>query len=400
MPMILRALNTCSGANLPYGDSELVFMNHRILYIANARMPTEKAHGIQIMKMCEALAHAGADIELAVPRRRNPIHTDAFEYYDVDTVFKITTLPAMNPVFGGRFGFRLAALTFAISAAVYSARNKAEIVYSRDELPLFFAQVFGKTIAWEAHVARWNSIVRRVAHTARRVITITRNLKLFFEDKGVPAGRLCVAPDGVDIAQFDIDMRPAEARRMLGLPEDKTIVMYTGHLYEWKGVDILARAAELLPEDVVVVFVGGTRDDVVRFRDRYSGADNIVVLGQKPYAEMPYYQKAADVLVLPNSAKNELSARYTSPMKLFEYMASGRPIVASNLSSLREVIDEESAVLVEPDSPKTLAEGIQKVLNDPAYGIRLAENARRQVEYYTWQHRAKTILSYIQYEAN
>ena len=98
-------------------------------------------------------------------------------------------------------------------------------------------------------------------------------------------------------------------------------------------------------------FCGGVPNMIlINSEKKAKGSENILVLGHKPHKTMPVFLKAADVLVLPNSAKEEISRSYTSPLKLFEYMASGRPIVASDLPSIREVLNENNSLLVSPDS--------------------------------------------------
>ena len=111
---------------------------------------------------------------------------------------------------------------------------------------------------------------------------------------------------------------------------------------------------------------------------------------------MPLYQAAADVLVLPNTAQAAISREHTSPLKLFEYMAAGRPIVASDLPSLREVLRHgDNAWLMQPDDPAALAQGIQHLLAEPALAARLAAQAQEEVQAYTWEQRAANILRFV-----
>ena len=150
-------------------------------------------------------------------------------------------------------------------------------------------------------------------------------------------------------------------------------------------------------KNLLFVFVGGTDEDIKNFQSSILSFQlkNIVIAGQKPHSEIPLWQKSADVLVRPNTAKEKISKYYTSPMKLFEYMASGRPIVASDLPSTREILNEANSVLVEPDNPKALAEGIKKVLQNGDWGDSLAKRALVDVQDYTWEKRAKKILDYV-----
>ena len=108
---------------------------------------------------------------------------------------------------------------------------------------------------------------------------------------------------------------------------------------------------------------------------------------------VPKYLAASDVLVLPNSEKG--LSEFTSPLKLFEYMAAKRPIVASDLPSLREILSESNAVMVRPDDPAALAEGIQKVLEDEELAKKLAGNAYIDVQQYSWDKRAMRILEFV-----
>ena len=115
-----------------------------------------------------------------------------------------------------------------------------------------------------------------------------------------------------------------------------------------------------------------------------------------PPRTVPAWLKRFDVLALPNIASERISARHTSPLKLFEYMAAGRPIVASDLPSLREVLrDDENALLVPPDDPKVLAAGIRRVIEDKPFAAKLAAQAREDVMQYSWTSRAKRLLEFM-----
>ena len=231
---------------------------------------------------------------------------------------------------------------------------------------------------------------------------------------GYDEQKIQVHPDGVDLEEFKISEN--KSRQELGLPEGKKIIMYTGHLYEWKGAGVLLGAAGWLSlrggsrsnpvdseiaaapsgprndSDLIFVFVGGTESEIAKFRKEATSLNNVLILGHKPHAEIPKYLAAADVLVLPNSGKSAISRYYTSPLKMFEYMASGKPIVASDLPSIREVLNEFNAVLVSPDEPRAWANGVRKVLDDPQLARRISETALRNVQNYTWSKRAANII--------
>ena len=367
----------------------------KIVYIANARIPTEKAHGIQVMKMCEAFARKGTEIELVIPWRFNHIKEDPFDYYDVEKLFNIKKIPSLDLVKFGKIGFLTQSISFSITALVYALFARSDAIYSRDALPLFFLSFFKDNLFWEVHVNTYSVPVRRIIQKVSGIIAITKALKGFYADKGVSENKIIVAPDAVEIQKFDISKSSEESRDILGLPHDKYIIVYTGHLYEWKGVNTLARARKYLREDEIIVFVGGTETNILDFRKKYGKDKNIFIVGNKSHSEIPLYLKAGDVLVLPNSAHSNVSKLYTSPLKLFEYMASKRPIVASNVPSIREILSDGSSVFFTSDDPEDLALKIHTIRDDPALAERIAGKAFEDVKKYSWNNRALTILKYL-----
>lgn len=140
--------------------------------------------------------------------------------------------------------------------------------------------------------------------------------------------------------------------------------------------------------------IGGKGKDIVEIKEKFQ-KENILILGHRPYKEIPLYLKASDVLVLPNKRGDRASEEYTSPMKMFEYMASGVPIVASNLPSIKEVLNKENAILVEPNNPESLAEGIKKILQNKNLADKISRWALRDVQNHTWQKRVEKIINFI-----
>ena len=390
----------------------------KLLYVANARLPTEKAHGVQIMKMCDAFAQNGAEVELVVPFRVQTAQMrrvrDLWAYYGVRQRFKLTRLPSLDLLFldrhlPGRFfylPFYVQSLTFGVCAALYSLLRRADVLYSRDWmfflLWLPWRWLRKRTLVLEEHTfphrGGWgNRLHLAVSRRVDRLVVITQRLRELYVAAGVPAERVLVAPDGVDVAQFESPMDKTEARRRLGLPIEGRVVCYTGQLFEWKGVYVLVDAALHLP-DVLFLIVGGMEEDRERLRAYMAGrpVENVCLIDHVPPTEVPAFLFAADALVLPNSARGAMSREYTSPLKMFEYMASGTPIVATDLSSTREILHHgENAVLVQPDDPQALAQGIRQVLEMPDRGQQLAAQAYQDVTAFTWARRAANILAFV-----
>jgi glycosyltransferase involved in cell wall biosynthesis len=360
----------------------------KILYVTNLRLPTEKAHGAQIMKMCEAFAQSGAEVELAIPDRRSSIVEDPFEYYGIRTKFTITRLPIIDTIGWGPLGFLFESFIFGLRARKYLRKRGPDVLYGRDELVLCLMPRHS-LIVWETHTGAWNFCARRISVTARLLVAISQGLKDFYVAHGVSAEKIIVEHDGTDLKTFaDLESKEA-ARRRLSLPKEKKIVMYAGRLDGWKGSETLFSAAAMLPQDVVVAVIGGEQEQVEVLRKCYP---NVAFLGYRPYRELADNLVAADLLVLPNTGRDEISVHFTSPLKLFSYMASGVPVVVSDLPSIREVVDEKSAFFFSPDDSVSLATTIKKALSDESAADK-ARAALQKVEAYTWTRRAENILA-------
>lgn len=393
----------------------------KILYINCSRVPTEKAHGLQMVKMCEAFADLGATVELWIPKRLNFIKKDAFDYYGVKRNFAIKKILCIDfivaDMFLGPIALWLTELTFLLFVfirlltsslrlrrreEVNKPEDLGEIVYTRDKFLLFFLSFFKRNIFFEAHVIPPGLFFGTIKRSAG-IVVITRYLKDIFAKLGVAENNIIVAPDGVDLDVFDIKEAKEECRNKLGLPQDKKIVLYTGHLYPWKGASTLLGAAKFLISNLqflnttLFVFVGGIEKDIEKYNLEATSykLDNVLFVGHRPHREIPYWLKAADVLVLPNSAKYDISKYWTSPIKMFEYMAAGKPIVASDLPSIREVLSENSAILVEPDRASALALAITDLFDAGSNRDAIAARARENVKEYIWSKRAKRILEFI-----
>jgi len=371
----------------------------KLIYLANARIPTEKAHGIQIMQMCKAFADVGAKIELVVPRRINPIKEDPFAYYNVNPTFIITRIPCLDLVFaqfpGGPFFFLLQTASFLFSAKIYLWFKKYDVLYTREPMAIFFF----RSLVIELHLfpRRITAFRKNIWRRAKAFIATTRFTKEELIKAGVSAGKILVVPNGVDLKMFSIHRSQKEARQKLGLPENKKLIVYTGsfYLYDWKGIDVALEAAAHFSQDFLLVLVGGSDQEIAKIKRKYR-LERVLLIGHKHQKEIPDYLMAADVLIVPNKSGNTESERYTAPLKLFEYMASGTPIIASDLPSIREIVNEKSAILVQPNDSIALAKGIHIALTDTVLADSIAAAAKKDVQSHTWDKRAEDILKFIE----
>lgn len=367
-----------------------------LIYLDNIRLPTEKAHGIQIMKMCEAFIKVGIKTTLAVPSF-NKNADDAFTYYRVPQIFFINNhykTPNIRPL--NAFTFFLRTVIFFLSFLFSKERKAANLVYVRDPNLAFFLALWKMPFVWEIHQDFYNFRTNYAIKKSVAAIFITNGLKEKFISYGVKdKNKLYVFPDAADLEMIASVKDKNEVKKSAGLPVDAPIILYSGHLYEWKGAHILAEAAYKVQSNAIFVFIGGTDEDVAIFKEKYGRNSRIKILGHKPYFEMPKYKQVADILVIPNSGRFEISKTYTSPLKLFSAMASNLPIIASDLPSLREIVDEKMVFFVPPDDSEKLARMIDYVIQHPAEAEEKALAAFNEAKKYTWNVRASGIRDVI-----
>ncbi|OHA95706.1 MAG: hypothetical protein A3C70_03295 [Candidatus Zambryskibacteria bacterium RIFCSPHIGHO2_02_FULL_43_14] len=197
---------------------------------------------------------------------------------------------------------------------------------------------------------------------------------------------ILVAHDAVSLKRFASTVNREEARKSLGLAPDEKICVYAGTVNKLKGIEYVIVAARILPE-VHFLLVGSVSPEFAITNLPV----NVKLLGRVGQKDLPQILRAADVLLLPHP-RGEYSQ---SPMKLFEYMASGIPIVASRLPSISEVLNDENAVLVEAESGEALANGIGMVLGDAHHSQAIARKAYNDVQNYTWEKRGIAIAEFI-----
>jgi len=379
-----------------------------LYYISGADLPGKQAHTVQQVRMCEAFQRAGVDVCLVHPSygdlQRDVTWDELAAFYGLETRFDVQTVPTMK----GRLDTvpqvgvlsMLGAMTSdLVRRVLLDGLDGDDIVYGRNyygmfpfnELRRLLPDSRQPTVAFEMHTPISAHLKPRFFSSVDGIVSITHALKWYLQHRyGLGEADVLVEPDGVDLGPYE-GLTRAGARDRLGLSPDERVVTYTGHLYEGKGVETLVEAAAGL--DATVRVVGGYEEDIERVKRVAGQPENVTFTGFVEPAEIPVYQVAADVLVAPYTDE---SRPWVSPLKLFEYMAAGRPIVASDREVLQEVlVDGENAVLFEMGNVEALREAVGRVLADDGPAGRLAEAARRDVEQYTWERRAERVLSFV-----
>ena len=372
----------------------------KLVYLSTARVPDDWAHVIHIMHMCASFAHAGAEVELVVPRRAATSHADPFAHAGVEKNFTITKLPCID-LFAGtgnKWIFFIRTFTFLIAARIYLSFRSYDILYTRER----FVALFFRDFVYEAHSVSHGAgrIHRRLLARARSFVVLTRSIRDSYISHGIRQNKIHVEPDAVDIVKFSGVHAIAELRQQNNLPVTTPLIGYVGTLKTLGMEKGVATAIESLSyiQDVVLCVVGGEPQDIEEYRQmaREKGlAGRVLFVGKVAHDLVPSYIAAFDMVVAP-FPDYEHYRLYMSPLKIFEYMASGVPMIVSDLPTLREVLSEQTARFVPPGDAKALAGAVQELLADASGAKEMAERAKVEVTKYTWDARAKRILTFVQ----
>jgi len=385
-----------------------------VLLPADIRFPLERANGVQIVKTAAALAGTGTPTTLLV-RQSDPRPTA-----DILATYGVAPHPCLEVrrlgVLHRRGSFLLPRASFLARAAAQAsgALRRGALVFTRDlQLADLLLRLpgFGRGVVYEAHAvealmyaeraalygtaetpdpAKASRLRRREERVWRRAagfVATTAGIRDTFHDAYGPRARLRVVPNGCDV--------PPD-RRFPGLSAARPPrVLYAGQLYPWKGVDVLVEAMAEVPEARLVILGGlAGEPDLARVRAAVEArglAGRTEMPGTLPQARVADELFRAAVVAVP-FLRTAMTARHTSPLKAFEAMAAGRPIVASDLPSSREFLRHgHNALLVPPGDARALAAALRRLLAEEALAERIARTAWEEAPAYSWGARARAL---------
>ncbi len=370
----------------------------RIALISASRVPSRTANSIELMKVCQAFIDLGHEIHLWLPGPEPKMAwAELKEVYGIRDSFPISWLTSFE-VFR-RYDFSL--------RAVLKARAwDPSLFYVWPLQAAAIASSLGLPTAVEVHdrpQGRLGPILFRrflEGRGATRVLPITEAMREWLSDAyqvDLSPPFALVAPMGMDLAQYHNLPDPENAREKLGLAQGFT-AGYAGHLYAGRGIDMLLDLA-WRNQDVHFLWAGGEPEAVEFWRSRLqqAGLQNVHLFGFVPNEQLPLVQAACDVLLMPYERQISVSsggdtAQFASPMKQFEYLASGRAILASDLPVFREVLNEGNAVLLPPNDVAAWDQALNQLIADDSRRNSLAERACKDAAQYDWRDRARRLL--------
>ncbi len=369
----------------------------KIVAISASQIPSSAANSIQAMKAVHALAQLGHTVTLIVPVSEHPPQDwhNLAAIYGLRTAFEIEYLPSPSRKL------------FFLTAVRRAKKLKPDLLYVWPLQSAVLGLLHGLPVVLEMHDLPTGQVgpfwyrYFRDFNGKKRITVITKALKQALNDRYgafLRPADVVLAPNGVDLERFTNLPDPVAARRALGLPEVPTAAC-TGHLYTGRGVELFLDLAFRL-RGVHFLWAGGRPEDVETWKAKAAQMrlSNVTFTGFIQNTQLPQYQAAADVLLMPYARQIGISsgvgnsAQVSSPMKMFEYLASGRAIIASDLPVFQEVLNESNSVACPPDNPRMWEGALRALLDDPLRRAFLAKQARADAAKYAWNERAKRIL--------
>jgi glycosyltransferase involved in cell wall biosynthesis len=379
----------------------------KIFYPYPEEFTFNKAREIQTIHTCHALARRGCEVTLGVAQRSGVTAEGILQY------FRLAPLPNLKFVFLPRYlhfgrkfviSFQSLFLRYLYDHITRACRKGGiDVIYTRHLKVAEYClrQKFPVPLIFEAHEVfslgqvdspskfkRLYEQEKFVYSGVQGLVTISNHLKEYLGSHFPIKCPIVRASDGVDLELFG-GMKSDEV--------DPNLIIYTGSLFGWKGVDTVIKAMRYLPGRQLWI-VGGSPQEIQEKRalaNRWKVSQRCTFQGYITRTELAKPLARAHIGVLPNH-REEISERFTSPLKLFEYMAAGKVIVASDLPSIREILDESKAYLCPPASPKSLATAIQSVYEKPELAKARISEARMAAVNFSWDRRAETIHQFLE----
>ncbi len=287
-------------------------------------------------------------------------------------------------------------------------KSKKDIVFFSNDVNLILILIFWKIffrakykICSDWHMVFKNKKEKLVIKYSDFVITTSDKLKKSIVEFGaVEERKVKVVYGGVDLGQYG-SFDKIELRKKLNLPLDKKIVSYVGLFRTMgldKGIETMMKSLKYLSEDVLMVFVGARYNEIEEYKavaEKEGVLGKCVIMEKRPFEEVVWYEQASDVLVIPYPDKPHFRD-YGFPMKVYEYMATGNPIVYSGLELSEEILGD-CGFVYEPDNFKDLAEKIKLVIDKGNKEVvsKAVYVARKKLSNLDWVGKVNSIIDFI-----
>lgn len=355
-------------------------------YVTTAVLEPGSAQAVQILSMSRAFGRLlSKDFVLVSCACGQAVDSAQFKWHGIHCRFRTRTPRYVE---------------LGLKAALMYRGFRGRNVYTRDIGVAALLQALGARVTYEMHhdfrTGIGSALFTRLRGHLRFVAISTALQRYMTEQLGVDKSRVLVAHDGVFVERYDAirGIPRAELRERLDIPVDRFVLMHTGSLYSGRGIELFEPVLCEVPE-ALCICVGGSDADATRWRQHYRQYPNMRFITYLPQDKLVQYQLAADALLFPMTKASPIWW-CTSPLKLFEYLAAGVPMIGSAVGSAAEVIGDHNAVTFDPEDASTLVQAVRWVMRHPDAArerARLGLDAVRRD--FTWDVRARRILEFL-----
>jgi len=386
----------------------------KVYYISPSTIPSRAANSIHVVNMCEGLSQLGYEVvlfahtELLAPatRMQELENTYGIAGSEIELAFY-----SAKHTRGIECVIALYAFIRFISDLIKNTRPN--YIISRNLYgAVFFGLLFRKNVIYETHSPEYGlrKKLQQLLLTSKKIrtVVISDALKTIIADfHGISSTHISVFHDAARSGQLNLSL--LERKRLchqflfgLGnLDNYQTVVGYFGHLYPGRGIEVIEGLAKLHP-DVAFIIYGGNESDIEKYRCKNINS-NLYFMGFIHPKKVANAMAMVDILLMPYQdsvsigVKGSDTSKWMSPMKLFEYLSVGSPIISSDISVLREVlIDNENCLLVKPDDVRAWSHALQRIMLSDCLREKLGSNAYNLYKTkYTWKKRAKNMLTLL-----
>lgn len=370
----------------------------KLYYLTALKYPSSYANRAQVMKMAEAFVGNSVDITMFVSRFLGT-QEEVLAKYGIDQKLTIKVISEKHKKMRAFWHAR------ALAQEVKSAPENT-IFYIRDITLCFwlilFSKRFRKRFFFEAHsIHRFPKFIYKICFFFAKGIITTNNYKRNILEKwNISKENIIVEPNAIDPKRFRVLTDTQTARKKLSLPLNKNIILYLGLFSPDRGSDTFMQVASESPAFLGEFYAVGGKPEQINTLKAQFDIPHLHIKELVPYEEAPLYYSAADVLVAPWSGRFEVSRVAASPLKIPEFMYSGKPLVISDLPMTREWVNESTAFLARPDDTQDFLEKIKYVLTNKEDACRRAREAKRKAQEHTWEKRAERITHFIKQRIN
>ncbi len=379
-----------------------------IAYIAHTRFPTEKAHGHQIARVCEALTSMGNTVTLVSPDIHNEIKNDYKEYYSLQTPFVLKRLPTkdalLSPLIPGMFAMLFTMRSYRKALRTFFAEQKFDLLYARSPHVLGPMLRSNIPVILELHTLprRGRKSFISQCKKCALVVCLTSPMKKELVEWGVPESHILVEGDAVDLGRFT-----TINTNRFSLPPNRPVLGYIGSLRTMdnvdKGVDVLLRAMPALKQlhNACALIVGGPDSLVHAYKDLAHSLglsdEDVHFEGRVEAGDVPSAISACDICVYPApKSSHPFFLRDTSPLKLYEYLAAGKPVACANIPPVHDMVDETVVEFFEPGDEADLTRAVAYILDHPEKATQMQSVGKEIVVHHTWEKRMERIIASVE----